>query len=99
MNPTATLSADAKAHLQSLLNELGTNHAAQCLTIANASGPIFDGRAGWFDPLKQTEGERKAAFDDVLWFASTTKLITSVCKSSSTGHGGFITMKLHGRRY
>jgi hypothetical protein len=87
-SPMPTLSEPQKTYLQDLLTTLGQSHAAQCLTISNASGPIFDGRAGWFDPLNQNEGEgeggtgtgRKAAFDDVLWFASTTKLITSVCK-------------------
>ena len=78
--PTPTLSAQGKAYLQSVLDKLGETHAAQSLTISNADGPIFDGRSGWFDPLKQEQDDRKAAFDDVLWFASTTKLITSVCK-------------------
>jgi hypothetical protein len=79
-SPMPTLSEPQKTYLQDLLTTLGQSHAAQCLTISNASGPIFDGRAGWFDPLQQNEGDRKAGFDDVLWFASTTKLITSVCK-------------------
>jgi hypothetical protein len=78
--PLPTLCDSGKTYLQDLLTTLGASHAAQCLTISNASGPIFDGRAGWFDPLQQNEGDRKAGFDDVLWFASTTKLITSVCK-------------------
>jgi hypothetical protein len=84
--PLPTLTNSGKTYLQDFLDTLGKSHAAQCLTISNASGPIFDGRAGWFDPLDQNEGEgegvtgRKAAFDDVLWFASTTKLITSVCE-------------------
>lgn len=69
------------SRLQSTLDDLIATHdlPACHVALADANALLFQGCAGAFDPLEGKNG-RKASNDDVLWFASTTKLITSVGK-------------------
>ncbi|KLT44536.1 beta-lactamase/transpeptidase-like protein, partial [Cutaneotrichosporon oleaginosum] len=46
------------------------------LALADANGVLLECEAGPFDPLHPERGVRG---DDIMWFASTTKLLTSIC--------------------
>lgn len=65
--------------LASASKELG---APATLALADAEGVFLECEAGPFDPLNPQRGVRK---DDVMWFASTTKLLTSICKLRTVG--------------
>ena len=73
-----TISAEQHQALQAVLDEFGQTLPGCSLTVASDSEVLFDGRSGKFDALEETENARVASRDDVLWFASTTKLMTSV---------------------
>jgi hypothetical protein len=75
MAPTA-LDSQQKDKLQKTLDEL-----AQVLpgcSLVTPTETLFNGQSGKFDMLKPDS--RDVTGEDVMWFASTTKLITSVCK-------------------
>jgi CubicO group peptidase (beta-lactamase class C family) len=76
MSPT--LSREAQTQLQSLLDEQVTaGHMPSVhLTVASPTSVLFTGRAGVLDPLDPKSRQTKP--DDTMWFASTSKLITSV---------------------
>lgn len=78
-----TISPKQRQTLQAVLEEFGETLPGCSLTVASDSEILFDGRSGKFDALEETENARSASRDDVLWFASTTKLITSVGKYRS----------------
>lgn len=76
-----TISTEQQQQIQAALDHFGETLPGCSLTVASDSEVLFDGRSGKFDPLEQGGDARAAGRDDVLWFASTTKLITSVGKS------------------
>ncbi|GHJ84257.1 hypothetical protein NliqN6_0659 [Naganishia liquefaciens] len=74
-----TISPEQQHALQAVLDEFGKTLPGCSLTVASDSNVLFDGRSGKFDALEEeTDSPRAASKEDVLWFASTTKLITSV---------------------
>lgn len=79
MTSPATLRPDGRATLQAALYEAAKSLPGSTLAVANADGIIFSSATGPFDIL---DPERKASSEDVMWFASTTKLLTSICKLS-----------------
>ncbi|TXT15978.1 hypothetical protein VHUM_00481 [Vanrija humicola] len=72
---TAELKPDGAASLQAALEKWGAKLPGVTLAVASTSGLLFSSAAGPYDIL---EPARKLATDDIMWFASTTKLITSV---------------------
>ncbi|KAI9634759.1 beta-lactamase/transpeptidase-like protein [Dioszegia hungarica] len=76
MSPT--LSKEAQTQLQTLLDEQVTaGHMPSVhLTVGSPTSVLFTGRAGVLDPLDPESRQTKP--DDTMWFASTSKLITSV---------------------
>ncbi|KAK4685931.1 hypothetical protein P7C73_g4204, partial [Tremellales sp. Uapishka_1] len=85
MAPTLTLSA--KAGLQATLDELATSLPGCHVSIATTDGIIYQASSGQFDVLDTSATAQKASADDVLWFASTTKLLTAVCYLSLIDKG------------
>ena len=77
MAPTS-LDAEQKDKLQKSLDELATVLPGCFLTLVTPTETLFNGQSGKFDMLKPDS--RDVTGEDVMWFASTTKLITSVCK-------------------
>jgi hypothetical protein len=77
MAPTA-LDSQQKDKLQKTLDELATVLPGCFLTLVTPTETLFNGQSGKFDMLKPDS--RGVTEEDVMWFASTTKLITSVCK-------------------
>ncbi|ORY30592.1 beta-lactamase/transpeptidase-like protein [Naematelia encephala] len=75
----AKLSANGSAQLQATLDELTQVLPCAYLSLATPEGILFDGTSGVFDKLEQSASPRPASQDDVIWFASTTKLLTAVC--------------------
>ncbi len=75
---TLRLKPDGFVTIQSALTaaskELG---APATLALADAEGVFLECEAGPFDPLHPTRGVRR---EDIMWFASTTKLLTSICE-------------------
>lgn len=80
MAPTS-LDAQQKARLQHTLDELAQVLPGCFLTLVSPTETLFDGHSGKFDILKPDS--RDVTGEDVMWFASTTKLITSVCMSAA----------------
>jgi hypothetical protein len=80
-----TITVEQRQALQNALDHFGEILPGCGLTVASDSEILFDGRSGKFDALEADGIGRAAAKEDVLWFASTTKLITSVgvCPSSA----------------
>lgn len=78
-----TISAEQRQALQQALDHFGETLPGCGLTVASDREVLFDGRSGKFDALENEGIVRSAGKEDVLWFASTTKLITSVgeCRS------------------
>lgn len=68
--------------LSGAANELG---APATLALADAEGVFLEAQAGPFDALNPKDS-RIVERDDVMWFASTTKLLTSICKWRWAGH-------------
>lgn len=68
--------ATASQKLQSLLDEQVKLLPSAFLTVVSPDEILFEGASGEHDPLHPG---RRATKDDIMWFASTTKLITSVC--------------------
>jgi len=77
MAPTS-IDAQQKDKLQKTLDELAQVLPGCFLTLVTPTETLFDGQSGKFDMLKPDS--RDVNGEDVMWFASTTKLITSVCK-------------------
>ncbi|KAL1413097.1 hypothetical protein Q8F55_000846 [Vanrija albida] len=71
----ARLKPDGAAALTAALEEWGAKVPGCTLALASASGLLFSSAAGPFDVLHPA---RALATDDIMWFASTTKLLTSV---------------------
>lgn len=82
MTPTTLpkLPADGAAKLQALLDAQTSSGRVPSafLTVVTPDEVLFTGAAGTYDPVDPAS--RKVTTDDVMWFASTTKLITSVCE-------------------
>jgi hypothetical protein len=75
------LSPSGAHHIQAVLDEQAKKLPGCFLTLVNPTEVLFNGASGRFDVLDPNPDGRKASTEDVMWFASTTKLITSVCKS------------------
>jgi CubicO group peptidase (beta-lactamase class C family) len=73
------INAKAAGPLQKTLDELSRNIPGVHLSVASPTSILFSGQAGLFDMLDQGPSSRKASSDDIMWFASTTKLLTAVC--------------------
>lgn len=71
------ISSEITQKLQALLDEQAKWFPGCFLTIVTPTEVLFDGCSGPFDKVNPG---RQVAKNDVLWFASTTKLITSVCE-------------------
>jgi hypothetical protein len=80
MAPTS-LDDQQKEKLQETLDELAQVLPGCFLTLVTPTETLFNGQSGKFDMLKSDS--RDVTGEDVMWFASTTKLITSVCESTS----------------
>lgn len=78
MAPTS-LNAQQKDKLQKTLDDLAQVLPGCFLTVVTPTETLFNGQSGKFDMLKSDS--RDVTGEHVMWFASTTKLITSVCKS------------------
>lgn len=79
MAPTS-LDPQQTAKLQQTLDELAQTLPGCFLTVVSPTETLFNGWSGSFDKLDPQS--REVNGEDVMWFASTTKLITSVCKPS-----------------
>ena len=75
------LKQGAAERLQSLLDQQTAGLPSAFLTVISPTEILFTGASGHHDPLHPG---RAASNEDVMWFASTTKLITSVCMWAST---------------
>lgn len=71
------LCEDGAASLQKKLDNIAEKMPGCYLSVASADSVLFSGASGPFDFL---DGSRIASNDDVMWFASTTKLLTSICE-------------------
>ena len=74
-----SLDAQQKDKLQKTLDDLAQVLPGCFLTVVTPTETLFNGQSGKFDMLKSDS--RDVTGEDVMWFASTTKLITSVCES------------------
>ena len=81
MSPIQSLDKSQKDKLQQTLDELAGTLPGCFLTLVTPTETLFDGWSGKFDKLDPQS--REVNGDDVMWFASTTKLITAVCESLS----------------
>lgn len=72
----ATLKPDGAQSLQAALDEWSAKLPGVSLALASTSGLLFSSTAGRYDVLDASS--RALAEDDIMWFASTTKLITAV---------------------
>lgn len=77
-NMSPTLSSSAQAKLQALLDaQCAPGHLPSAhLTVVSPTSVLFSGLSGVLDPLDPSS--RKVQEGDTMWFASTSKLITSV---------------------
>lgn len=75
---TTALKSSAQAKLQALLDEqVSKGHMPSAhLTVVSPTSILFTGTAGVLDPLDPKS--RSVEPNDTMWFASTSKLITSV---------------------
>jgi hypothetical protein len=74
------LSSSAKESLQAVLDKQAGYLGGAFLSVATADGVIFNSCSGFFDQLERGKQDaRKASMSDVMWYASTTKLIIAVC--------------------
>jgi CubicO group peptidase (beta-lactamase class C family) len=71
-----TILPEAVKDLQKTLDDLGKDLPGVHLAVASSDSILFSGQAGNFDMLHPG---RQASPEDILWFASTTKLLTAVC--------------------
>lgn len=76
-----SLDQSQKGKLQETLDELAKTLPGCFLTVVTPTDTLFNGWSGKFDMLDP--GSRDVNGEDVMWFASTTKLITSVCEPIS----------------
>jgi hypothetical protein len=76
-----SLKPDGASHLQKTLDAFAKEIPGCFLTVATTDSILFDGCSGHFDMLEKGEDYRRVTKDDVMWFASTTKLLTAVCGS------------------
>lgn len=72
-----TLKPNGKASLQAALERAAADLPGCTLAVASADEILFSSCAGPYDILNP---ERMVAEDDIMWFASTTKLLTSICE-------------------
>ncbi|WOO76783.1 Acyltransferase LovD [Vanrija pseudolonga] len=75
-NMPAELKPDGAKSLQAALDEWSDKLPGVTLALASTSGLLFSSSAGRYDVLDASS--RALAEDDVMWFASTTKLLTAV---------------------
>lgn len=81
VTPLPAIPLSGQHAIQRLLDTFGETLPGCALTVANDQQVLFDSRSGKFDALEGGSEARLAAKDDIMWFASTTKLVTSVGKS------------------
>lgn len=81
MSPIQSLDKSQQNKLQQALDDLAGVLPGCFLTLVTPTETLFNGWSGKFDKLDPESREVKG--DDVMWFASTTKLITAVCESFS----------------
>lgn len=73
---TPQLSSSAKESLQAVLDKQAGYLGGAFLSVATSEGVIFNSCSGLFDQLERGKQDaRKASTSDVMWYASTTKLI------------------------
>jgi CubicO group peptidase (beta-lactamase class C family) len=73
------LTSTGAEELQNTLDELAKTLPGVYLAVATPSSILFSGQSGQYDILDHGASSRQASVDDILWFASTTKLLTTVC--------------------
>jgi hypothetical protein len=76
------ISPSGARHIQTVLNAQAETLPGCFLTVVSPTEVLFNSASGKFDVLDASPDARKASTEDVMWFASTTKLITSVCTCS-----------------
>jgi hypothetical protein len=76
----AALKANGCDKLQKTLDVLAEEIPGCFLTVAAHEEILFDGCSGHFDMLERGDDFRRVTTNDVMWFASTTKLLTAVCE-------------------
>ncbi|GFZ50619.1 hypothetical protein JCM24511_08377 [Saitozyma sp. JCM 24511] len=74
-----TISQSGAQHIQAVLDAQAETLPGCFLTVVSPTEVLFNSASGKFDVLDESPAARKASTEDVMWFASTTKLITSVC--------------------
>jgi hypothetical protein len=77
-----SLSADSRARLLDLVRAEAQRLPALSLAITTADGPLFYAQAGKFDALDPAGPD--VSDDSICWFASTTKLLTSVSQPAQS---------------
>lgn len=75
----ARLKSGGADHLGHVLREIAETLPGTYLSIATPEEVLYDEAHGRFDMLERGDGARQVSTDDVNWFASTSKLVTSVC--------------------
>ena len=79
--PDGSISATGEAKLLATWTQLAEQLPCAHVSIAGPTEILFEGHAGDFVVLQRGNSEsRPASGDDILWFASTTKLLTAICK-------------------
>lgn len=66
-----------KGEIQTILDAFSKDKTASIFTLGTDSEVLFTARAGKVDVL-DTSADAKLFDDEIMWFASTTKLLTSV---------------------
>jgi len=80
------LTEEGKSNIQKTLENLAKDLPGCFFSAASADEILFDGCAGRFDVLDESPDARQVSTDDVVWFASTTKLLTAVCTYNLSLH-------------
>lgn len=75
---TPQLSSSAKESLQAVLDKQAGYLGGAFLSVATSEGVIFNSCSGLFDQLERGKQDARASTSDVMWYASTTKLIIAV---------------------
>jgi hypothetical protein len=80
-----SISTTGAERLQAVLDKQAQVLPCSFLTVVDADKVLFDGCAGIYDPLEpngKKVGQAKSEEEgDTMFFASTTKLITSISES------------------
>ena len=81
---TPSITSEGRRKVKELMAEHAKYIPGTYLSIASPNEIIFEECVGKFDMLDRGEGGREVSWDDVNWFASTSKLLTSVCEFSTS---------------